>query len=232
MGREDTASSTARCPVASEPLVQLVLALRISACPLEREGHRGSSRSLVLRRRSCCFAPNNGAPATRLWVLVRALLPNPSLERDLHRHGTLAASPCCLSSASRPGHHAASGPSAQTLGGNVDISLDDVQFKLLPFGSLLLLAVLALLWFYRRQLQRRGLATILLSGVAGGGLLVALLYGLRLIPWVISCLDCFASSPWYSLILTFLQGWGFVSGVALALWYFRRSQQVGDQNAA
>ena len=42
--------------------------------------------------------------------------PNPSLERDLHRHGTWPASPWFLSSASRAKHHAGSGPSAQTLG--------------------------------------------------------------------------------------------------------------------
>jgi hypothetical protein len=44
-----------------------------------------------------------------------AALPNPSLERDLHRHGTWPARRFRSSSASRAKHHAGSGPSAQTL---------------------------------------------------------------------------------------------------------------------
>ena len=43
-------------------------------------------------------------------------MPNPSLERDLHRHGTWPAKRSLSSSASRAKRHAASGPSAQTLG--------------------------------------------------------------------------------------------------------------------
>ena len=42
--------------------------------------------------------------------------PNPSLERDLHRHGTWPARLFRSSSASRAKHHSGSGPSAQTLG--------------------------------------------------------------------------------------------------------------------
>ena len=44
------------------------------------------------------------------------MTPNPSLERDLHRHGTWPAKRSLSSSASRAKHHAGSGPSAQTLG--------------------------------------------------------------------------------------------------------------------
>jgi hypothetical protein len=43
-------------------------------------------------------------------------MPNPSLERDLHRHGTWPASPWFLSSLSRAKRHPGSSPSAQTLG--------------------------------------------------------------------------------------------------------------------
>jgi len=42
--------------------------------------------------------------------------PNPSLERDLHRHGIWPAKRWFLSSASRAKRHSGSGPSAQTLG--------------------------------------------------------------------------------------------------------------------
>ena len=42
--------------------------------------------------------------------------PNPSLERDLHRHGTWPARRSGLSSASRAKRHPGVGPSAQTLG--------------------------------------------------------------------------------------------------------------------
>jgi hypothetical protein len=48
------------------------------------------------------------------WLL-REAAANPSLERDLHRHGTWPAKRSLSSSASRAKHHAASGPSAQTL---------------------------------------------------------------------------------------------------------------------
>ncbi len=46
----------------------------------------------------------------------RAVLPNWSLERDLHRHGTWPARRCGSSSVARAKHHPGSGPSAQTLG--------------------------------------------------------------------------------------------------------------------
>ena len=42
--------------------------------------------------------------------------PNPSLERDLHRHGTWPARRCGPSSVARAKRHPGSGPSAQTLG--------------------------------------------------------------------------------------------------------------------
>jgi hypothetical protein len=45
-----------------------------------------------------------------------ALMPNPSLERDLHRPGTWPAKRSLSSSASRAKRHTGSGPSAQTLG--------------------------------------------------------------------------------------------------------------------
>jgi hypothetical protein len=53
------------------------------------------------------------APPARFGA---APLPNPSLERDLHRHGTWPARRFRSSSASRAKRHTGSGPSAQTLG--------------------------------------------------------------------------------------------------------------------
>jgi len=50
------------------------------------------------------------------WGSHRTVLPNPSLERDLHRHGTWPAKRSLSSSASRAKRHSGSGPSAQTLG--------------------------------------------------------------------------------------------------------------------
>ena len=47
---------------------------------------------------------------------VQELRPNPSLERDLHRHGTWPARRSLSSFASQAKHHSGSGPSAQTLG--------------------------------------------------------------------------------------------------------------------
>jgi hypothetical protein len=47
---------------------------------------------------------------------AKAATANPSLEQDLHRHGTWPAKRFRSSSASRAKHHAGSGPSAQTLG--------------------------------------------------------------------------------------------------------------------
>lgn len=44
------------------------------------------------------------------------MTPNPSLERDLHRHGAWPARRSLSSSASRAKRHPGSGPSAQTLG--------------------------------------------------------------------------------------------------------------------
>ena len=45
------------------------------------------------------------------------MTPNPSLERDLHRHGTWPARRCGPSSVARAKCHPGVGPSAQTLGG-------------------------------------------------------------------------------------------------------------------
>ena len=46
----------------------------------------------------------------------RGVRPNPSLERDLHRHGTWPARRSLSSSSARARRHPGSGPSAQTLG--------------------------------------------------------------------------------------------------------------------
>jgi GNAT superfamily N-acetyltransferase len=51
------------------------------------------------------------------WLWSSTETPNPSLERDLHRHGTWPAKRSLSSSASRAKRHPGVGPSAQTLGG-------------------------------------------------------------------------------------------------------------------
>ena len=95
------------------------------------------------------------------------------------------------------------------------------QFNLLPFGSPLLLAVLAVLWLRRGQLQRGDSARVLAFGAVGAGVLVAVFFGLRALPWAMPCLDCLASNEWYSVCLTFLQWWGIGSAAVLA-WRFAR----------
>jgi hypothetical protein len=65
------------------------------------------------RRKRAVLQSAVPAPLARFGA---AALSNPSLERDLHRHGTRPASPWFLSSASRAKRHSGSGPSAQTLG--------------------------------------------------------------------------------------------------------------------
>ena len=68
------------------------------------------------------------------------MTPNPSLERDLHRHGTWPAKRSGLSCASRAKRHPGSGPSAQTLGVMAKNLLDlrfvvqrDDQFRSSPW---------------------------------------------------------------------------------------------------
>ena len=117
MGRADTASSTARCPVASEPLVRFVLALRSRRASSTKAAVRGqryrSPRSAGCQAlRDQCFR----CLRTSAVIRSRAVLPNWSLKRDLHRHGTWPARRSGLSSASRAKRHSGYGPLAQTLG--------------------------------------------------------------------------------------------------------------------
>jgi len=96
--------------------------------------------------------------------------------------------------------------------------IETLQFEVLPFGTLLLVAVLFALWYYRRQMNRSAVISVLLLGASGGVLLVAVLWWVHLLPWGMPCLDCLARSPWYSVVLTTLQGWGVASTIALVWW--------------
>jgi hypothetical protein len=58
----------------------------------------------------------HAVPPAPLPRIGAAALPNPSIERDLHRNGTWPARRFSSSSVSRAKHHSGSGPSAQTLG--------------------------------------------------------------------------------------------------------------------
>jgi len=110
--------------------------------------------------------------------------------------------------------------------------LDAIQFKLLPIGGLLFAPLLAALWVWRRDLTWRILVVVLACGALGGVALVALLYTLYRIPWALACLDCLASSPWYSVLLTFLQGCGWASVLAVAWWRVRRRGVSEARHAA
>lgn len=65
-----------------------------------------------------------------LYLANRLAMPNPSLERDLHRHGTWPAKRWFLSSASRAKRHPGSGSSAQTLGRSGSMSALEPQLLL------------------------------------------------------------------------------------------------------
>lgn len=60
------------------------------------------------------------------------------------------------------------------------------------------------------------MAGVLGPGALAGTLLVVVLYSLKRLPWAVPCLDCLAANEWYSLTLTLVQGWGFVSAALLA----------------
>lgn len=107
-------------------------------------------------------------------------------------------------------------------------ALGDLQFSLLPFGSLLLVVVLAVMWLRRRRLHLSEVAVVLGPGVLAGALLVAALHSWKRLPWAMPCLDCLAANEWYSVALTLVQGWGFVSAAVLA-WVLAR--HAGDKGA-
>jgi hypothetical protein len=113
-------------------------------------------------------------------------------------------------------------------------ALSEIQFSLLPLGSLLLLVVLAVLWFRRRNLNLSEVAAILGLGALAGALVVVALHRLELLPWAMPCLDCLAANEWFSLALTLVQGWGFVSASVLAWVLVRRAgnERARGQDAA
>jgi hypothetical protein len=96
--------------------------------------------------------------------------------------------------------------------------LGALQFNVLPFGMLLLVIVIAVLWFYRSYARWSVVLAVVAVGAIGGGLIVSLLVWAQLLPWAMPCLGCLASNEWYSVVLTFIQGWGFVSAGALGSW--------------
>jgi hypothetical protein len=113
-------------------------------------------------------------------------------------------------------------------------SLEALQFRVLPFGSLLLLAVIGAMWALRKRMSLRARSVVLLSGLAGGAALAVALVSAYRLPWLSACLNCVTNSPWFSVALTMCQGWGFVSAVALVMWHWRarNSMASGSPNAA
>jgi hypothetical protein len=107
------------------------------------------------------------------------------------------------------------------------VDLDVLQHSLLPFGSLLAYAVIAwAAWRAWRRRVDRGLAWVGAAGVVAGALTVGALWHLHRIPWMVSCIDCIARAPWYSVEVTFEQGFGFGAVAALLLRRARRARQA------
>jgi len=104
------------------------------------------------------------------------------------------------------------------------MSLHALQFTVLPFGSVLaLLAICWAAWRLRNVQARRAVVSVLLVGVAGSSLLVAAFHFIPRLPWQSACLGCPSSQWWFSYVLTFVQGFGLFSALALfARWLYGR----------
>ena len=95
--------------------------------------------------------------------------------------------------------------------------METLQFRVLPLGGIIALMIIA--WLVRRLRQRSGgsdAAWAILSGIAGGAVLVAVLVYVRRFPYAAACLDCgLQNRVWYSCVLTFAQGFGIAAGGAV-----------------
>jgi hypothetical protein len=106
------------------------------------------------------------------------------------------------------------------------LAVEFFQRTLLPFGIVALLASFIALWFWRARMTMLVRVIVLSVGVFVGSALVVALLALHQLPWLLACLDCLASSPWYSISFTFLDGWGFGSLVALLVWHYHARRKA------
>ena len=91
-----------------------------------------------------------------------------------------------------------------------------LQHKILPFGSLVAVFVLAwAIWSARNPQLRRLVVWVLAVGLIGAVAVVAALIALYRLPWAFACLHCLSSNPSFSVVITGLQGFGFGSALAL-----------------
>lgn len=102
--------------------------------------------------------------------------------------------------------------------------METLQHQILPFGSALaLLVVCWAVWQFRRPNGVRQVIRVFVTGTVAACVLVAALHVFLRLPWLFACLDCLAQYWWFSYVLTFIQGFGFFSALAvLILWLYSR----------
>jgi hypothetical protein len=106
--------------------------------------------------------------------------------------------------------------------------LETLQHQILPFGSALALFVVGwAAWQFRKPGGIRQIVRVFVAGTVAASILVAAMHVLRRLPWLFACLDCLAQYWWFSYALTFIQGFGFFSGLAVLMLplYSRRNGQ-------
>jgi len=105
--------------------------------------------------------------------------------------------------------------------------MDTLQFRVLPFGSLVALVVIA--WLVLQIRKGRGMGDAAWSscfGIVGGALLVAALVFIRRLPYAEACLNCgFQDRAWYSYALTFSQGFGVAAALAAVVRAFSAAER-------
>jgi hypothetical protein len=101
-----------------------------------------------------------------------------------------------------------------------------LQFRILPFGSFLIPVTGVALWCLRKRMTWQAIFFVTTMGIAGGATLVGALRALFLLPLRFGCLDCgLLSAWWYSDAITFVQGFGVTSALALLThWLALRSR--------
>jgi hypothetical protein len=96
--------------------------------------------------------------------------------------------------------------------------METFQHQVLPFGSLMALFIFGwAIWVVRKPQSRSLVIWVLVAGLAGAAAVVGALVALYRLPWAFACLDCLESNPWFSVLITALQGFGFSSALALGV---------------
>jgi hypothetical protein len=109
------------------------------------------------------------------------------------------------------------------------MSLEDLQFHVLPFGSFLILPACWMLWHFRRVLSVRAILGVLVIGTCSGVALIAFLRNALLLPRLVPCLDCgLLNRWWYSDAITFLQGFGIGALLAAGTLSILARRRSGD----